>query len=282
MRRALAALLLTGLLAGLLAGCDPRAGAAPPGGAASPVAGFPSAMAALGDSLTVAFNACLFPGECARDSWSTGDGTQVSSHYKRIVAANRAMAGHARNLAVPGSVAADLAGQAASAVRLRASYVTVLVGANDACRPTVADMTDPAAYRAAVDRALGVLKQGLPQARLLVVSIPDVYRLWQLEHTNRTAVRVWAHGYCPSLLANATSTADADTARRLAVRDRIDAYDRELAGACAAYGPHCRYDGGAVHAVAFGTGLLAPDYFHPNAAGQNELARVTYPGRFTW
>ena len=239
-------------------------------------------MAALGDSVTVAFDACLFPGRCPRDSWATGDGTQVNSHYKRIVAANPAMRGHAHNLAVPGAAVADLAGQAAGAVRLGVAYVTVLVGANDVCRGRFTDMTDPATFRADLDRAFGVLKLGLPQARVLVVSVPDLYRLWQFGHASGAAVRAWSHGTCPALLANPTSTADADNARRLAVRDRVVAYDSELAGACTAYGPRCRYDGGAVHAVAFGTNLLAPDFFHPNSSGQNELARVTYPGRFTW
>ncbi|HET8683614.1 MAG TPA: SGNH/GDSL hydrolase family protein, partial [Micromonosporaceae bacterium] len=67
------------------------------------------------------------------------------------------------------------------------------------------------------------------------------------------------------------------------VRDRVAAYNRELAGACRAYGSRCRYDGGAAHKVAFTIEMLNPlDYFHPDADGQDTLASVTYPGRFTW
>ena len=144
-------------------------------------------------------------------------------------------------------------------------------------------MTGVAEFRVSLDRALGILRGGLPGARVLVVSIPDVYRVWQIAHTSRVATGVWAHGVCPALLANATSTAPADAARRQRFRDRIDAYNAQLVAACAAYGPRCRTDGGRVHGIAFGLDLLSGlDLFHPNTAGQDELARVSYPGRFTW
>jgi lysophospholipase L1-like esterase len=241
-------------------------------------------MAALGDSLTSGFGSCLTLAVCARNSWSTGGGTQVDSHYLRIRAGNRAIAGHHRNFAVPGARASGLAGQAATAVReKKVEYVTVLIGANDACRRKLAEMTPVTTFRRQVDAALATLKKGLPRARVLVASIPDLYRLWQIGHTNRNAVRAWSVGICPSLLADPTSTDEADADRRKAVRDRIDDYDRALAAACRAYGRHCRYDGGAVHRVRFDLSLVNHlDYFHPSVAGQNKLASVTYPRRFTW
>jgi lysophospholipase L1-like esterase len=270
----------------LAAGCQPVNDV--PGAAGSPTAApsatnLPSSMAALGDSLTAGFGSCFVLVSCPRNSWATGDGTLVDSHYKRILAGNPAIRGHAHNLAVPGATVADLAGQASAAVALAPAYVTVLIGANDACRPGIGEMTGVADFQAELTSALSTLHSGLPRTRVLVVSIPDVYRVWQVAHTNRTAREAWALGVCQSLLANPTSTAPADTARRQEFRDRIDAFDRVLATACAAYGPRCRYDAGAVHAVEFGPGLLsALDFFHPNASGQNQLASVTYPGRFTW
>jgi lysophospholipase L1-like esterase len=144
-------------------------------------------------------------------------------------------------------------------------------------------MTSTRAFRSSVDAALAKLKKGLPKARVLVVSIPDLYRLWQLGHTDDKAVRAWGDGVCPSLLANPTSTAAADNRRRQRVADRVDAYDDQLAAACKKYGKHCRWDGGSAHRVRFSLDLVNDiDYFHPNAKGQNELAGVTYPKRFTW
>jgi lysophospholipase L1-like esterase len=243
-----------------------------------PVAGFPSSMVALGDSITSGFGSCLAPTACPRNSWSTGDGTQVDSHYRRILKANPAIAGHNRNLAVPGARVSALPGQAAAAVGGPADYVTLLAGANDACS---GDMTTAAAFRSSVDQALGTLKKGLPDARLLMVSLPDVFRVWELGHTNSFAVGVWKSGVCPNLLANPTSTASADVARRQAFADRIAAYDGQLRDACHAYGSRCRFVD--ISGFAFDLNMLsAIDFFHPNASGQNALADQTYPGTFTW
>jgi lysophospholipase L1-like esterase len=242
-----------------------------------PRPGLPSSIAALGDSITAGFGSCLALSACQRNSWSTGDGLRVDSQYRRLQKANPAIRGHAHNAAASGARASALPGQAETAIRAKVDYVTVLIGANDACRSTVDAMTGVTAFRADVDRALAVLKKGLPRARVLVVSIPDLNRLWEVGHTDRRATGVWARGICPALLANATSTAGVDVRRRAAFADRIDAYDEQLAAACRAYGSRCRYDGGAVHRVRFDLDLVnGLDYFHPNVAGQNKLAQVTW------
>lgn len=263
------------------AACD-RANARPRPGTAPRPGSLPASMAALGDSLTSAFGSCLTLAACTRNSWATGASPRVDSHYNRIRAANPAMRGHARNFAVPGARVAGLSDQVTRAVRARVSYVTVLIGANDACRRRVGDMTSVATFRAELDQALDTLAAGLPRARVLVVGVPDLYRLWQIGHTEPRAVRAWDRGVCPALLANPTSTAEADQRRRAAVRDRIGDYNRQLAAACRAYRGSCRYDG-SVHRLRFTLDMVNRlDWFHPNLDGQNELARVTYPRRFTW
>jgi lysophospholipase L1-like esterase len=266
------------LLALAASGCEHRvaagAGPRPPATAR----GLPASMAALGDSLTTGFGSCLFLDSCQRNSWSTGDGLRVDSHFRRIAQANPAIRGHAWNFAAPRARATHLVGQAEAAVARRPEYLTILVGANDACWSTVDAMTSPAAFRAHLDGALAVVKRGLPRSRVLVASVPDLYRLWEIGHTSSRVVRMWNHGVCPALLAQATSTVAADVARRAKVRDRIGAYNRELAAACRAYGSRCRYDGGAVHRVRFTLDMVnVLDFFHPSAAGQNALAAATYP-----
>ena len=278
-RRWLVVLVLCALVA---LGCKATAGAVSGDGTEGPppvpVAGFPSSMVALGDSITAGYGSCFAPTACPRNSWSTGDGTQVDSHYRRILKSNPAIGGHNRNLAVPGARINALPGQAAAAVGAKTDYITVLVGANDACS---GDMTSPSAFRASLDDALGTLKRGLPQARLLVVSLPNVFRVWELGHTNSFAVGVWKSGICPNLLANPTSTAPEDTARRQAFADRVTAYNGQLRDACKQYGSRCRFDDISTFAFDL-TMLSAIDFFHPNASGQNALADLTYPGTFTW
>jgi lysophospholipase L1-like esterase len=270
------------LLAAMGLACEGTGNAGPrPTG--KPVSGLPSSMAALGDSITAGFGSCFTLVVCGRNSRSTGGGASVESHYQRIRTGNSAIRGHNENFAESGAQAVDLAGQADRAVRAKVSYVTVLIGANDVCGGGVDAMTPVDTFREQIDAGLAKLKKGLPKARILVVSIPDLYRLWQLGHTNESAVRAWNHGVCPALLADPTSTDPAADQRRHRVADRVDAYDRSLAAACKAYGKRCRWDGGSAHGVRFSLNLVNHlDYFHPSAEGQNELADVTYPGKFSW
>ncbi|WP_040477334.1 SGNH/GDSL hydrolase family protein [Longispora albida] len=240
--------------------------------------GLPSSMAALGDSITAGFASCLLPQPCHRNSWSTGDGSQTRSHYQRIRAANPAIDGRAWNLSVSGSRASGLNAQAQQAVAKGAQYVTIQIGANDACRPSAGEMTSPEDFRAQVDTALRTLKQGLPNAKVFVASMPDLYRLWEIGHTNQAVVRVWgAAGVCRSMLANPVSQASADRQRRNDVRDRVRAFNRALSAVCSGYGRNCDYDGGAVSRYDFTVSQLSPvDFFHPNQAGQDTLAEITW------
>ncbi|MTK02932.1 GDSL-type esterase/lipase family protein [Micromonospora sp. CP22] len=264
------------LLALVALACEAGGEAAPrPSGTAQP--GSPRVVAALGDSITTGFGSCLLLTSCQRNSWSTGDGLRVDSHYRRLLDRNPGLRGKAYNHARPGARADALAGQAEAAVRDRADYVTVLVGANDACRATIDAMTPVDQFRADIDRGLRVLREGRPKARVLVVSIPNLYRLWEVGHDEPRAVRAWRHGVCPALLADATSTAPADRSRRAAFRKQISAYNGQLKAACRAYGSRCRYDGGAAHRVRFDLSMVNPlDYFHPNTSGQSRLAEVTW------
>jgi lysophospholipase L1-like esterase len=270
---------------GVLAlGCE-GAASSPPSSHSStkPAPGLPTSMAALGDSITAGFASCATFLACERNSWSTGTATAIDSHYLRIRDDNDRISGHEHNYSVPGAQADDLARQADQAVAAKVQYVTVLIGANDACAPTVGGMTSVTTFRRQVDAGLKVLKKGLPKARVLVVSLPDLYRLWELGHGDAHAVRAWKLGVCPSMLSNPTSTAKSDQDRRQQVADRIDGYDDQLAAACRAYGSNCRWDHGAVHGVRFSLSLVSHiDYFHPDADGQKRLAEVTYPGSFTW
>jgi len=248
---------------------NPGPGEPPPG----PVDGFPSSMVALGDSITAAYGSCLAPTACPRNSWATGDGTQVNSHYRRILASNPAIKGHNTNVAKPGSTSADLPGQAASAAATPVDYVTVLVGANDACK---GGMTPAGTFGANVSQALHTISAAMPAAQVLVVSIPNVFRVWEIGHTNKVALAAWRSGVCPNLLTNPTSDDPADIARRQAFADQIAAYNDRLAGACGSIA-HCRYVDISTFAFEF-TMLSAIDFFHPNAAGQQALADQSYPG----
>ncbi|TCB95294.1 SGNH/GDSL hydrolase family protein [Micromonospora zingiberis] len=244
----------------------------------------PSSMASLGDSITRGFNACGWYVDCTSRSFSTGDDSTVNSHYLRIRRANSAINGRNHNAARTGAKSADLYGQAGTAVSQGVGYVTILIGANDACTSSESTMTSPATFRANIDSALARLKTGLPNAKVYVISIPDVHRLWSVGKDSSSARTAWSlFGICQSILANPTSTAQADVDRRNRVRQRVVDFNGQLAAACAAYGANCKYDGNAVFGYPFTLAQLSGwDYFHPNATGQQVLATVSYPPGFAW
>ncbi|HEV7887987.1 MAG TPA: SGNH/GDSL hydrolase family protein [Acidimicrobiales bacterium] len=272
------------LLCGLTAVCALVAvfsGQALPAGAVPPI---PGKMASLGDSITRGFNACGWYADCTSRSWSTGDYASVNSHYLRIKAKNAAITGFNYNDAVTGAKEADLNGQAQTAVSQGVSYVTILMGANDACTSSEAAMTSVATYRSQLDAALSTLKTGLPNAAVFIASVPDIQRLWFIGKDNSSARSAWSgFGICQSMLANPQSTAQADVDRRARVRQRVVDFNAQIAAACTAYGSNCKTDGNAVFNYQFVLSQVSGwDYFHPNATGQQVLASVTYPAGFNW
>ncbi|SCL24977.1 GDSL-like Lipase/Acylhydrolase [Micromonospora rhizosphaerae] len=256
--------------------------------AASPAAAAttppPNSMASLGDSITRGFNACGWYVDCTSRSFSTGDYSTVNSHYLRIRAVNPNIQGRNYNDARSGAKSADMYGQAGTAVSQGVEYVTMLIGANDACTSSESTMTSVTTFRANIDSALNRIKAGLPNTRVAVISIPDIYRLWYIGRNNLSALSAWsAFGICQSMLANATSTAPADVDRRARVRQRVVDYNTQLAQACAAYGTNCDFDGNAVFNYQFVLSQVSGwDYFHPNTSGQAVLASVSYANGFGW
>ncbi len=238
----------------------------------------PTSMASMGDSITRGFNACGFYFDCTSRSFSTGSDAGVNSHARRLGITARAY-----NVGQSGARADDMPGQANAAVGRGVQYVTLLIGANDACTSSEASMTPVSTFRGHIDAALTTLKNGLPNARFAVISIPDIKRLWEVGRTSGSARTAWAlFGICRSMLANPTSTAAADNARRDRVRQRVADFNAQLAAACAAYGPNCDFDDNAVFNYRFAFSQLSGwDYFHPNASGQAVLASVSFDARFT-
>ncbi len=268
------------LAAALLALGRPAASSADPG-----VSGYPGSIASTGDSMTQAWQTCPTPYTgCPLNSWSTGWNPAINSHYTRILAANPAISGQNFIYAAGGTKMNALNSQALLAVAQQVDYVTVLMGPNDVCASSVETMTSVATYASQFQAAMNTLSSGLPDARIFIASVPDIYRLWEVLHTDPAAVAAWdpSSGHCQSLLANPTSMAQADVDRRAAVRQRNIDYNTQLQQICAQY-VHCRFDGNAVFDHAFGAADVSTvDYFHLNIAGGTALASVTWSATFNF
>lgn len=266
---------VAGLTAAALLATTAPADAIPP---------IPSSMSSLGDSITRGFNACGWFYDCTDRSWSTGGYTSVNSHYLRIRAKNSLINGRNYNDARSGARMSDLNGQAQTAVSRGVQYVTILMGANDACTSSESTMTSVATYRAQLDAALATLKNGRPNAAVFIGSVPDVKRLWFIGKDSSSARYAWSEfGICQSMLANPQSTAQADVDRRNRVQQRVRDFNTQLAQACTAYGANCKFDNNAIFNYQFVLSQVSSwDYFHPNTSGQQVLASVSYGAGFGW
>ncbi|MCX5437133.1 SGNH/GDSL hydrolase family protein [Streptomyces sp. NBC_00056] len=235
----------------------------------------PRSIAAVGDSITRGFDACSVLTDCPEVSWATGSDAGVRSLAVRLLGKDRA-ATHSWNYARTGARMADLPAQMEQAAAVSPGLVTVMAGANDACRPTPASMTPVDAFRADFEDAMRTLRREVPKAQVYVSSVPDLKRLWSAGRTNPLGKQVWKLGICSSMLADPDDLAAAATRRRASVQDRVVAYNEVLQEVCAK-DRRCRYDGGAVFDYRFdGRQLSHWDWFHPSKDGQSRLAAMAY------
>jgi lysophospholipase L1-like esterase len=245
---------------------------APPATAAT---AFPNSMAALGDSITRAYDVCCSYGDHPAQSWSTGNGTSdgVTSQYERLVARNPAISGHAYNDAVTGRKMSDGPRQASQAASQGAQYVTILLGANDLCTSSPGTMTPATTFRSEFQSTITALRQNPQIAHVFVSSIPNIYQLWSLLHTNLAARLVWAAAnICPAMLSSFNSEYT-----RQQVVARESQFNQSLSSVCGQYPGYCRFDNYATYKYVFRTSDVSwLDYFHPSVSGQANLASLTW------
>ncbi|MFC0600917.1 SGNH/GDSL hydrolase family protein [Streptomyces palmae] len=234
----------------------------------------PDSIASVGDSITRGFDACSVLKDCPEVSWSTG--TDVDSVAHRLLPDDSAN-GRVRswNYAKTGARIEDLPGQLKAAAAHRPELVTVMIGANDACRRSVSDMTPVKEFRTGFASSLATLRRTLPRTQVYVASVPDLQRLWSQGRKNLLGRTVWRLGICPSMLKDSDSMDAAAKERRRAVSERVSAYNTALKQVCAK-DRLCRFDP-AVHNYRFTTEELSKwDWFHPSKSGQEVLADIAY------
>jgi lysophospholipase L1-like esterase len=271
----------------------------------------PRVMAALGDSITRAYNTSG-PGcptgpalDCPQNSWATGTNPVVDSFRERLDAISpRPLTAY--NDAVSGARAVNLLAQAQLAASQDPDLVLIEIGANDACATTP---TPTATFREQVRSALQVLVSADKQVYIQLMSIPDINNLRTIftEPPDQNALTRWQlFNVCQGLLANPLSTDPADEARREAFLAQVIAYNEALEEVCAEF-KRCIWDDYAVFETGFTTadvanvqntgGLPIPpfteipvfgegnanstaDYFHPSVSGQAKLAEAAWSTTF--
>lgn len=250
--------------------------------------------------------------------WSTGyaDGDSVNAINERFEVTdpvayteNNVSRDDAFNQAISGSVMADFAPQAQAVASAASSLpdgsagmVTVLLGNNDVCADTLAEMTDPGLFESQYRAGLDVLASPAfnEMVDVHISSIPDIYWLWNAKRDNflcRTFI--WPFVPCQNLLANAAddcassaSREDPDTVyagdgancqRRKAFHAEIrDTYNPILRDVLAEYQANNQLLNAEyvdVFDVRFESSHVnSGDCFHPSEAGHELLAEKAWCG----
>lgn len=261
----------------------------------------PKRLASVGDSITEAINAeawnpfsPITPNHWASYAngyygyweWLLGR-TNVYSHNQRI-SANFGSSGRANYMeGLSGADSYDIPAQTAQAVAHTANYVPIFMGHNDACQGSFAEIPTDAEFEANVRAGLENLRNGLAAgSTVYLLGIVDIYQLWQLgsqltslgflDCTTLWATTLFDWFPCATMLSPANSEAD-----RQYTRNRILAFNgilQRLAAEYEANDPHHYYSySNATFDYDFTGSMVSPfDCFHPSAAGQKELSRITW------
>src|ERR1035437_781185 len=169
-----------------------------------------------------------------RDDGRAGTGCSSSSNCRKsfddqaarasyVDGAPNPVKAHLLAHSLSGAKASGLSTQVSAALGQKPAYVTLLIGANDLCTSSTSNMTSTGNFATQVRASLAALHQGLPEAKIFVSSIPNIYQLWSVLHGNWVARFVWSTAsICQSMLASTnTETARQQVVAREAAFNQI-------------------------------------------------------------
>jgi lysophospholipase L1-like esterase len=259
-----------------------------PSPTAAPTApALPSLLGAIGDSYSQAWSVSpdyLF--DHPQFSWVVG--TDKSDGVTSLLERFRALGGSPAvvDAATSGKKINDALRQAnlvvAAAKKLAAgqtAYVTFELGTNDICA-SPDFMTDPAAFAAQLQSAVGALRAGLPAgSRILILPVPDFPHFREITLADDAARQLLALpanlNRCAPYLGTSSASA------LIKANDYLSQYDADLKAACddidaneAATGRlYCTYNAALLADSDFTIDDLSTvDYFHPSLSGQAKMA----------
>lgn len=227
-------------------------------------------IGSLGDSVTTAMNARSW-GDMKESNWSTGTsrGHGVESHYQKLrqILAQNIIA---INVADSGATSVGLEAQVNKLLSHNPDYVTLLIGANDACSWPKDHLEKLKQFEIRIENALLKLINSNPETKILIVPVPDMLHLWKLGTND--CQWIWdLFGICSSLLGSSNSDSD-----RLEFKERLDDLNFVYEKLAAKYSSHVRFDKELAKYKFEKKDVSRKDCFHPSLEGQNKIAELTW------
>jgi lysophospholipase L1-like esterase len=251
----------------------------------------PTGIYSIGDSLTRGTDANL-PGDNLNNSWANGyygfwerlfGLPDVNSHNQRITT-QFGSSGSNWIAAQNGARVEDMAAQATPVALVGVNYATVMLGGNDVCRGSLADLPTNPEFEAHVRNGLTTLLNGLPNgATALVIAIPNVKALYDLG-LSKTALGItscstlWKQtGLCKSMLSQNNTELDRQyvQSRNIGYNEILQRVTAELA---ASYPEKfVRFSPAGYQLPSAQEHISDLDCYHSSWQGQRALSALTWP-----
>lgn len=269
-RRALRRLSTFGLAAALVVGVrSPDASSS-----ARPV--YPDAIVVMGHSGATGYdsNPLLRYSDAPENSWVTGTNPAVNSIYRRILARNPAIKGHALNVARSGSDVTDLIRQARIAVASRPTpELFVIQSVDNDIRCDGTDARNNAPFAATLRRTLEFINRRAPKAPIFVVGYWATVQNYAKTIASIPAKRAAESGN--QLCSVLDPSGRLRPAGMASLRRIVDAYHARIAATCARVS-NCRSDKGALQRLTLVRRDLSPDANHLSIQGLRKMAAIAW------
>jgi lysophospholipase L1-like esterase len=170
-------------------------------------------------------------------------------------------------------VITDVAAQVTKVNKLKADYVTLVIGGNDVWEWSRDYAGYEKAYLSSMKRYLDSMVVANQNVRILLGAIPDLTQVWSLSKDEASCQKVWRAipRFCsPVFGASATDSS------RIAFKAHVTQTNARLAELARTYPKNVKF------AASVGTAKLARsdmspfDCFHPSVSGQNTLSQYTW------
>lgn len=231
----------------------------------------PYVVGALGDSITAGFNMYRL-GDNRDLSWSVGldQRGMVESHAKRLKQVlTQPIEVH--NEAFIGATSTDIDRETTRLLRYKPDYVTFLVGANDLCNWSGNYTSELAAFQLKVSAAISRIVAANPKTRIVMLSIPNLLRVYELGVAHGCQERWDSLGLCRPLFDR-----DKTPAERSQFGDRLQEMNRIIDDIASQYPANISFKPELAN-YEFPWEFLSPiDCFHPSILGHNKIAELTF------
>ena len=229
-------------------------------------------IGSIGDSISTAMNSNGW-GNRKQNNWSTGTtrNRNLRSHFHKLQQLFQKKV-EPYNFAVAGATSYDIASQVGKLLPYNPDYVTILIGANDACHWKKDYHKQLNEFKKNINNAVKRLIAHNPQVKLLLVPIPNMYHLWKTVHQKGSCQMRWnLFNVCSNLLDS-----DRTEKERLAFQQRIVFANDYLEEIANNHLQHIRFNRSIANHHFKWEHVSPRDCFHPSVTGQNVISQLTW------